>query len=162
MKSFKLTRSVLLVVATLSGGALSAQEASREVQWGTVAIGGTGGGDVHGSNSLLAARVNAAQNGLLLDAGGGSVSITAIGAQNIVQSIINGDNNSVTQDVESQEANNSGDITNNGTLVFDAIPQDGVIDDDGTGDVLVTTSPANTDIVTDSSGTGSTTTPAQP
>jgi hypothetical protein len=99
----------------------TAVTASSGTNWGTTATGVTGSSSatdsasMHSQNGSSAGQVNAAKQGILLNAGPG-VSITAIGSQNIVSTTIFGDNNSVNVNA-SQNSSNSGNVSSNGTNV---------------------------------------------
>lgn len=84
--------------------------------WGAT---GSGGGvldssTMHSLDGNAAAQVNAAKLGLLLG-NGSSMSITAIGSQNIVSTTVVGNNNSTNVNA-TQTSTNSGTVTNNGII----------------------------------------------
>lgn len=69
---------------------------------------------MHQQNALVAGSVNASEEGLLLT-NGMNMTIQAIGSQSIVSTTIYGDNNQVDV-VADQTSENSGDVTNHGTM----------------------------------------------
>lgn len=112
----------LLCAAPIVSGlsAFPAAAESRTTMWGVQT--GTGGAsrvsprdsaEMHMAYGIVAGQVNAARDGLLYQ--GTSISITAVGSQNIVSTTIQGDGNTVQVDAK-QDSANSGDVTNNGTI----------------------------------------------
>jgi hypothetical protein len=86
--------------------------------WGSVSVAGatTDPSTVHSQDGNAAGQVNAARRGLLLN-GGPGMTITAIGSQNIVSTVITGNNNSTNVNA-TQSASNTGSVTNSGTIAF--------------------------------------------
>lgn len=89
--------------------------------WGTTS-GGVGvngaaeSASTHATNGLTAAQVNAANGNVLIDTGGsGGLSIYSIGTQTIVSNTVLGSNNN-TNVTATQNATNSGGVTNGGTI----------------------------------------------
>lgn len=101
--------TILLVPA---GG--SAQQVT--FLWGTAVDGSSSdSGEMHLNNGIVAGQVNAARDGILYQ--GSTISILSIGSQSVISTSIIGDNNSV--DVEAdQNASNSGDVSNSGSVTF--------------------------------------------
>jgi len=95
-------------------GAASNSSSSR--MWGGAGPSGNAmdSATMHALDGNAAGQVNAAKQGLLLNAGPG-MSITSIGSQNIISNTIVGDNNSVNVNAN-QSSNNSGDVSNNGRI----------------------------------------------
>lgn len=92
--------------------------ASASVMWGTgsdAAFPGAQSATMHVQNGISAGQVNAALDGLLY--GDTLVSMTAVGAQTVINTEIIGDDNTVDVDAE-QSANNSGDQGIEGVIVL--------------------------------------------
>lgn len=115
--------SLLTTLAASPAASWESQSASSE--WGTAAASGVGGlssAELHSLGGQVAAQVNAADLGLLLGSGL-SLSVTSIGAQNIVSTTIVGDSNDVNVDVGSQDSSNTGSISNSGAISVGDINQ---------------------------------------
>ncbi len=120
--------ALLFPVAMAFAAALSPQMAQAQSasnyssgnQWGTapsgVAVAGAADSAItHAQDSAVAGAVNAARDGLLLGTGLGGISIYSIGTQTVVSNTIVGNNNGTTIN-SSQDATNSGGVSNNGTI----------------------------------------------
>jgi hypothetical protein len=83
--------------------------------WGTTGSTAIDSATMHALDGNAAGQVNAAKQGLLLNAGPG-MSITAIGSQNIVSNTIIGDNNTANINA-TQTSTNTGSVTNSGTII---------------------------------------------
>lgn len=69
--------------------------------------------EMHVANGIVAGQVNAARDGLLYD--GVSINVTSVGSQNVISTTVIGDGNEVDVDAD-QDASNSGDVSNDGTI----------------------------------------------
>lgn len=112
-----LTAAVLAFTTFL---AFPAFAGSATTMWGVQSGQGGSGKDpqresaeMHVAYGVLAGQVNAARDGLLYQ--GTSISITSVGSQNIVSTTVYGEGNTVRVDAR-QDASNSGDVSNNGTI----------------------------------------------
>lgn len=94
---------------------------SSAVMWGTTNGAGTSGASQvelavqHQADGSSAGLVNGAIAGVLLNTGGGSVSIYSIGSQSVVSNTVIGDGNNVSI-TATQTSSNTGDVTNSGQV----------------------------------------------
>jgi hypothetical protein len=109
--------TALLTTAVARGQTVT----SSNVMWGTASGAGAGGASAtesalqHQSDGSSAGIVNSAIAGVLLNTGGGSVSIYSIGSQSVVSNTVIGDGNSVSI-TATQTSSNTGDVTNSGQV----------------------------------------------
>jgi hypothetical protein len=105
-----------LSILSTDAKAQSNSNSSSGKMWGTSAIGNSGSDSsaMHSLDGTSAGQVNAAKQGILLYTGPG-MTITTIGSQTIVSTTVIGDNNS-TNVTATQTSNNSGNVTNSGTI----------------------------------------------
>jgi hypothetical protein len=108
--------STVVQAQTATTGTTSTGSSGR--MWGSTSVAGgtTDSSTVHSQDGAAAGQVNAARRGLLLN-GGPGMTITAIGSQNIVSTVITGNNNSTNVNA-TQSASNTGSVTNNGTIAL--------------------------------------------
>jgi hypothetical protein len=113
--------SKYIVISTLILGSmpmtLHAQDGSDATHfWGTSSNSSTSpvaSSLMHVNNGLAAGQVNAALDGFLYE--GSSISVLSIGSQTVVSTTVIGDDNDVDIDAD-QNAENSGDVSNDGTV----------------------------------------------
>jgi len=123
----KINRSGICVVIIISLTTLpmayAQSSGDASTMWGTSASSSSYGKDRHAKSSqmhvsegIIAGQVNAARDGILYQ--GSSISVTAVGTQNIVSTTIIGDDNRADVSAD-QRADNSGSVTNNAELAFE-------------------------------------------
>jgi len=118
-------RTVFLIAAVAGfaaqANAQSSSHYSAGNMWGTTSSGVSVPGALdsaltHTQNGAVAGQVNAAEAGLLLNSGvGTSLNISSVGSQTIVSTTVIGNSNDTDVDAD-QNATNTGDVSNHGTV----------------------------------------------
>lgn len=114
----------IAIGSSFACGSASAQESySAGQMWGTQPAGVAVPGAVessaaHFNQGVIAGQVNAARKGLLVATGtGDSITIQSIGSQSVINQTISGNNINSNINAD-QNAKNSGDVSNDGTIKF--------------------------------------------